>query len=63
MASTVREQAKRVKDAIVEEYCSRTIQSAAFFERSEKTLMAGVTGNLRYFKPHPLYFASGEGQK
>ena len=25
--------------------------------------MAGVTGNLRYFKPHPLYFASGEGSK
>jgi glutamate-1-semialdehyde 2,1-aminomutase len=52
-----------IRHAIVDEYISRTPKSRAFFQRSENSLVAGVTGNLRFFKPYPLYFSSGQGSR
>ena len=50
-----------IRQQIIDEYIRLTPSSQLFFERSEKALVAGVTGNLRFFKPYPLYFSGGQG--
>lgn len=52
---------KRLEAAIVADYAGCTPGSAALFKRATSVLPGGVSGNLRYFKPHPLYIRSGEG--
>lgn len=52
---------KRLQAAIVADYRAHTPGSAALFERAASVLPGGVSGNLRYFKPHPLYMRSGDG--
>src|SRR5947208_3352251 len=42
------------------EYEARTPASAEMFERARRVMPGGTTGNLRYFEPHPLYFAGGD---
>ena len=54
-------ESKLIRQRIIDEYIRLTPKSQKFFERSEKALVAGVTGNLRFFKPYPLYFAGGQG--
>ena len=54
-------ESKLIRQQIIDEYIRLTPKSQKFFERSEKALVAGVTGNLRFFKPYPLYFAGGQG--
>ena len=53
--------ADAVRSAIIDDYRQLTPKSAAFFEQAEQSLVGGVTGNLRFFKPYPLYFESGDG--
>ncbi len=53
----------RIRQLIIDEYVCRTPKSRVFFERSENSLVAGVTGNLRFFKPYPLYFSGGQGSR
>lgn len=48
-------------DAVVRTYRDRTPGSEALFERGRKVLPGGVSGNLRFFHPYPLYMASGDG--
>ena len=52
-----------IRHTIIDEYIARTPKSKAFHERSENSLVAGVTGNLRFFKPYPLYFSKGQGAR
>jgi glutamate-1-semialdehyde 2,1-aminomutase len=42
-------------------YRARTPASAAFHDRASKSLIGGVSGTVRYFRPYPLYFAEGTG--
>jgi len=42
-------------------YSARVPKSRAWFERASKSLVGGVSGTVRYFKPFPLYFAEGTG--
>lgn len=40
---------------------ARTPTSAAFHERASQSLVGGVSGTVRYFRPYPLYFEEGTG--
>lgn len=53
--------ARATQQDILRVYRERTPRSAGLFERARKSLVGGTTGNLRYFPPYPLYFASGRG--
>ena len=62
MQSTSAESGRSTRHAerdIVAEFRRRTPRSAIWYERASCSLAAGTTGNLRHFRPYPLYFASG----
>jgi glutamate-1-semialdehyde 2,1-aminomutase len=67
MADAARQSGERdaaaAQQAILRAYRARTPASAAMFERARRSLLGGTTGNLRYFPPYPLYFASGAGSR
>lgn len=42
-------------------YRGRTPKSASLFQRARAVLPGGVSGNLRFFHPHPLYTTGGDG--
>jgi glutamate-1-semialdehyde 2,1-aminomutase len=46
---------------IEEQYRQRTPASRQLFERAKSCLPGGVSGNLRFFSPYPLYTNGGEG--
>lgn len=50
-----------IRREVFAEYRSKTPASAACFERARHSLAGGVSGNLRYFPPHPLYQSGGQG--
>lgn len=49
------------KEKVVADYVRNTLRSRQLFERASRVLPGGVSGNLRYFAPYPLYMQSGEG--
>jgi glutamate-1-semialdehyde 2,1-aminomutase len=51
----------RSASRIIQDYKSRTPKSAALHARAVEYLPGGVSGNLRYFAPHPLYMSGGDG--
>ncbi|MYE83738.1 MAG: aminotransferase class III-fold pyridoxal phosphate-dependent enzyme, partial [Gammaproteobacteria bacterium] len=50
-----------LRERVVADYLDSTPGSRALFERAVDTLPGGVSGNLRFFPPYPLYMASGRG--
>ena len=50
-----------LRDQVVADYERKTPGSRALFERATMALPGGVSGNLRYFPPYPLYMSSGKG--
>lgn len=46
---------------VVQDFIDLTPKSHAMFERARKSLTGGTTGNLRFFRPYPLYFERAEG--
>jgi glutamate-1-semialdehyde 2,1-aminomutase len=50
-------------EAIVGDYLKRTPGSQALHQRARGSLAGGVSGNLRYFSPYPLYISSAEGSR
>ncbi|NOX31991.1 MAG: aminotransferase class III-fold pyridoxal phosphate-dependent enzyme [Actinobacteria bacterium] len=48
---------------IHEAYTDRSPDSAEWHRRASQSLIAGVTGTVRYFAPFPLYFAGGQGSR
>ena len=52
---------RQLEAGIHADYGARTPASATLFHRAASVLPGGVSGNLRYFKPHPLYMRSGAG--
>ncbi len=54
---------RRLESQVFADYRARTPASAALFQRAAQVLPGGVSGNLRYFRPHPLYMRSGTGPR
>lgn len=52
---------KSCRDQVFTDYEKKTPRSRALFDRAKKVLPGGASGNLRYFKPYPLYMKSGDG--
>ena len=50
-----------LKQAIFADYLEKTPNSRKTFERANKVLPGGASGNLRYFAPYPLYMTGGAG--
>ena len=44
-----------VRDRVFGDYLRKTPGSARLHERARSVLAGGVSGNLRYFAPYPLY--------
>jgi glutamate-1-semialdehyde 2,1-aminomutase len=49
------------RQEILERYRALTSASASAHARARASLAGGTTGNLRYFQPYPMFFATGEG--
>jgi glutamate-1-semialdehyde 2,1-aminomutase len=45
----------------VTEYKARTMKSAERFEQAQRHLPGGVTGNVKFFSPYPLYAKKAKG--
>lgn len=45
----------------IAEYRARTPKTAAWFERASKSLPGGVTGNVKFFPPYPVYARRAQG--
>ena len=50
-----------LRASVFREYESKTPGSKSVHERAVRSLAAGVSGNLRYFPPYPLYMTHGDG--
>lgn len=48
---------------IFSEYRKTTKGSADLFARAQAVLPGGVSGNLRFFAPYPLYMSGGQGSR
>lgn len=55
--------AAEIESEILVRYAERSPQSKAWFDRASQSLVAGVSGTVRYFRPYPLYFTGGSGSK
>jgi len=51
----------RLEAEVHRAYRAHTPQSAAWYERASDALVGGVSGTVRFFPPHPLYFEGGHG--
>ena len=45
----------------VAEYVARTKKTGAWFERASRSLPGGVTGNVKFFAPYPVYARRAKG--
>ncbi len=45
----------------VEEYKAKTRKSAERFEEAQKSLPGGVTGNVKFYSPYPIYAKKAKG--
>jgi len=45
----------------IAEYRARTPKTGAWFERASKSLPGGVTGNVKFFPPYPVYAKRAQG--
>lgn len=52
-----------LKEQITSDYIEKTPGSQAMFIRAQNSLTGGVSGNLRFFKPYPLYMKTGDGAR
>lgn len=50
-------------DRIIRDYRARTPRCAELHDRARSSLAGGVSGNLRYFSPYPLYMQSAHGSR
>jgi len=54
---------ERVQREVHAAYQAGTPKSKAWHARASKSLVAGVSGTVRYFSPYPLYFSHGSGSR
>ncbi len=53
----------RILRAAEEKVAARTKRSRALFERSQQLLPGGVSSNIRYSAPHPIYIHEARGSR
>jgi len=51
----------RIRDQIHRDFIQKTPASKELYARANSVLPGGVSGNLRFFPPYPLYMSSGSG--
>ena len=61
--SALAQKLEDLRGEIYRDYKTRTPKSKALHERAARSLAAGVSGNLRYFPPYPLYMTHASGSK
>ena len=54
---------EKLEESIFTNYATKTIRSYNFYQRACQSLVAGVSGSVRYFAPYPLYFSNGSGSQ
>jgi glutamate-1-semialdehyde 2,1-aminomutase len=52
---------EKCREQVFADYRKRTPKSAAMFERACRSMPGGVSGNLRFYAPYPIYTASAWG--
>jgi glutamate-1-semialdehyde 2,1-aminomutase len=52
---------EKCRAQVFADYRARTPKSAAMFERASRSMPGGVSGNLRFYAPYPVYTASASG--
>ena len=52
-----------IRNQVVGDYLHKTPCSAELHRKARSVLSGGVSGNLRYFSPYPLYSASARGSR
>jgi len=52
---------ERCREQIFADYRVKTPKSAAMFDRACASMPGGVSGNLRFYAPYPVYTASASG--
>lgn len=52
---------EKCREQVFADYRKRTPKSAAMFERACRSMPGGVSGNLRFYAPYPIYTASASG--
>jgi glutamate-1-semialdehyde 2,1-aminomutase len=50
-------------ERFVEDYTARTPRSRALWEEARRVLPGGVSGNAKFFKPHPIYVEKASGSR
>lgn len=50
-------------ERVIGDYVTRTPGSMALHKRAKSSLAGGVSGNLRYFSPYPLYMQAASGSQ
>jgi glutamate-1-semialdehyde 2,1-aminomutase len=50
-------------DSLIQEYLKRTPGSKRLFDRSLRYSPAGVSHNIRYFRPYPFFVKKGKGSR
>jgi glutamate-1-semialdehyde 2,1-aminomutase len=50
-------------EKILGDYRQRTPRSRELYKRARSSLAGGVSGNLRYFSPYPLYMSAASGSR
>jgi glutamate-1-semialdehyde 2,1-aminomutase len=59
MSSTMTE----LENEVYTTFRAMTPKSFEWYERASQSLVGGVSGTVRYFAPHPLYFSGGQGSQ
>ena len=52
-----------LRDRVLSDYLRKTPGSAELHQKARSVLAGGVSGNLRYFSPYPLYTKSAHGSR
>ena len=55
--------AREALDRAVDAYRSATPRSAALYHKASARLPAGVTSNVKFFPPYPVYLTRAEGSR
>lgn len=53
----------KVETGLHHRFMEKTAGSRQWFERAQKVIPGGVTANIKYFDPYPLFMASGSGAR
>jgi len=50
-------------ERFIEDYTARTLRSRELWQEARRVLPGGVSGNAKFFKPHPIYVEKASGSR